>query len=378
MPELPETPDSHETADFPAMSGDEPAEQATESTDADEDTDEATADEDALSEAVGDVEEVAAEEREKSKPKAILCPYCGHMQGQRNQRNTCDQCGGLFEPLSRKATQIAMGPWYLRDQRHPFRPGCSFDVILRLVEQNKISATTVIRGPTTRQFWSIARNVPGLAHRLGYCHSCRGHIDKGLDKCPLCDAEFKTPPHRNELGLLYPNGKAAEAAQRSLDRQLALVRGDDLVGFDQNGDPVDHHPEPAQPPADPAPADTAAESQKSGADVDSGALLDDVLGIQTTARPRTSEPEAPRSTPPPPPEPPQASTSPTTSSVPDAPPLPAPQPAPEPVAPLRAPHPNDLPAVQPAKPLVVWLLIALNVMVALAIVLYFVLRNAGE
>ena len=58
--------------------------------------------------------------------KIILCPYCGNTQ---KTPDRCEGCGGLFEPLSRKATQIKMGPWFIRDKNNPFRPGCSYEVL---------------------------------------------------------------------------------------------------------------------------------------------------------------------------------------------------------------------------------------------------------
>ncbi len=216
------------------------------------DATQAVGNEDALADAMGPMDEGSAAGAPEAngasdEPRAILCPYCGYTQPQRGKTNRCDVCGGLFEPLSRRATQIAMGPWFIRDQRNPFRPGCSFDVIKKLVEAGKIGPTTVVRGPTTRQFWSIARNVPGLCHLLGFCHACRQQIEPGLKQCPLCEAEFREPHHRNELGLMYPNHQSAEAAQRALDRELSLLAGKDMVGIDENGEPVDHHPEPPPP-----------------------------------------------------------------------------------------------------------------------------------
>ncbi|MEL7087360.1 MAG: hypothetical protein AAGL98_02780 [Planctomycetota bacterium] len=154
----------------------------------------------------------------KRRPKVILCPYCGHTQAPRDK---CVSCGGLFEPLSRRATQIAMGPWTVRDKAQPFRPGCSYEVLKKMIEAGRIGPTTVLRGPTTRQFWSIARNVPGVAHLLGYCHGCGKHVPKeGLGACPHCATPFKGVRQRNELGLQFPHRRAAEAAQRTLNRLI--------------------------------------------------------------------------------------------------------------------------------------------------------------
>jgi hypothetical protein len=157
--------------------------------------------------------------------KAILCPYCGLMQPQASSDDSgtgqrCSFCGGLFDPLSRKATQIAMGPWYIRDKANPFRPGCCFEVLKRQIEAGKIKATTVLRGPTTRQFWAIARNVPGVGHLLGYCPRCGTKVSKTDVACPECAEPFMEPNERNELGLVYATKSAAEHAFKQLEREV--------------------------------------------------------------------------------------------------------------------------------------------------------------
>lgn len=151
-------------------------------------------------------------------PRLILCPYCGHTQPQTDR---CIECGGLFEPLSRKATQITMGPWFIRDKRMPFRPGCSFEIVARMVKAGKVTSNTVLRGPTTHQFWSVARNVPGIAHLLGYCHKCGAHVKKEHVACPSCDTVFPVVDGRDRLGLVYASKEQAGRAQRELNREVA-------------------------------------------------------------------------------------------------------------------------------------------------------------
>jgi hypothetical protein len=169
--------------------------------------------------------------------RLILCPYCGHTQPQTDR---CVECGGLFEPLSRKATQITMGPWFIRDKRVPFRPGCSFEIIARMVKAGKIKTNTVMRGPTTHQFWSVARNVPGVAHLLGYCHKCGSHVKKEHVACPTCDTVFPVVDERDRMGLVYATKDQAGRAQRELNREVAeanatspaLTDGDDEQASD--------------------------------------------------------------------------------------------------------------------------------------------------
>ncbi len=154
--------------------------------------------------------------------KLILCPYCGHPQ---HGGTRCVECGGLFDALSLKATQVAMGPWFIRDKANPFRPGCAYDVVVRHARAGKIKPTTVMRGPTTRQFWAVARNVPGVAHLLGYCHNCNHHVQPGERRCPSCGAHFAAVQHRNELGLMFPTEAAVKTASQVLEKELAAAGG---------------------------------------------------------------------------------------------------------------------------------------------------------
>jgi hypothetical protein len=133
-----------------------------------------------------------------SDARVLICPYCGQAQpsGER-----CRACGGFFEPLSRQASHNAMGPWFVRDPRRPFQPGCSYETLVRLIERRTVNKTSIIRGPTTRQFWTVARRVPGVSHLLGYCHHCDASVDPGDHGCHACGAAFGAYLDRNDLGL---------------------------------------------------------------------------------------------------------------------------------------------------------------------------------
>lgn len=153
---------------------------------------------------------------------AILCPYCGRTQwgGER-----CGNCGGLFEPLSRMATQIAMGPWYIRDKANPFNPGCSYETLQQMIRRGRIHPNTVLRGPTTHQFWSVARNVPGVAHLIGFCHRCNARVPTDAQYCPECSERFSEPRDRNQLGLAFPSEASVKWARQELQRRLERDAG---------------------------------------------------------------------------------------------------------------------------------------------------------
>lgn len=132
------------------------------------------------------------------KPRSTICPYCGARSGNLSR---CDVCRGLFDPLSRQATQNAMGPWFIRDEARPHRPGCSYETLVRMIDRGEITLDTVLRGPSTLQFWTLARWCPGVAHRLGVCHSCAERVEPTDPACAKCGAAFRVYAERQHLGL---------------------------------------------------------------------------------------------------------------------------------------------------------------------------------
>jgi hypothetical protein len=84
-----------------------------------------------------------------------------------------------------------------------------------------IGKYTVVRGPSTRQFWVAARRAPGIAHLIGYCHECDGKVSPKDLRCPGCGTRFGAWLERDRLGL------------------------DEIRGLP--GDP-DHDPRPARKP----------------------------------------------------------------------------------------------------------------------------------
>jgi hypothetical protein len=131
-------------------------------------------------------------------PRAVVCPYCGVVSGGASR---CTACGGRFDPLSRQATQNAMGPWYVRDERNPTLPGCSYETLVARVQQGKVNASSVVRGPTTRQFWMLAKRVPGVSHLLGLCHACQASVEPEQYSCMSCGAVFEVDRDRQHLGV---------------------------------------------------------------------------------------------------------------------------------------------------------------------------------
>ncbi|MBL8744885.1 MAG: hypothetical protein JNK58_00860 [Phycisphaerae bacterium] len=154
---------------------------------------------------------------------SVLCPYCGHIQSMTEQ---CERCRGLFEPLSRQATQNQMGPWQLRSEKQPFGPGFSYEKLKEMVSKGRVTRATVLRGPSTKQFWSLACNAPGVAVLLGECHNCHSHVQPDEYLCRTCSAVLTCSTDRQYLGLgpvkLLPgDGPAHEVASSAANRSAA-------------------------------------------------------------------------------------------------------------------------------------------------------------
>ena len=170
-----------------------------------------------------------------AKNKVLICPYCGETQAAEER---CRYCGGLFEPLSRQATHNEMGPWFIRDENRPFQPGCSYETLIRLVERGQVTKYAIIRSPTTKQFWTVAKRVPGIAHLLGYCHNCDASVDPGDHGCHACGVPFGAYLDRNYLGLPdvrpLPWEAGAEEAQQSApasQRMMEFRRAAEPMGI---------------------------------------------------------------------------------------------------------------------------------------------------
>ncbi len=154
-------------------------------------------------------------------PRGILCPYCGAVSTSDPKR--CEKCGGFFDPLSRQATQNAMGPWFIRNTAAPFGPGCSFETLKDLIQRGKVTRDTILRGPSTRQYWNFASRTPGIANLLGACHNCHVEVKPDDFSCAACGAVFTPETDRQHMGLapvhLLPGQAAPEIiAAASVDQ----------------------------------------------------------------------------------------------------------------------------------------------------------------
>jgi len=129
---------------------------------------------------------------------AILCPYCGERQPAALQ---CRSCMGRFDPWSLRASQNDMGAWFVRDARRPHFVGFRLEALVAAVRSGEVGPNAIVRGPTTRQMWTLARRVPGLAHFFGRCDRCQGPVLESDPRCKACGNEPLEAADHNFLGL---------------------------------------------------------------------------------------------------------------------------------------------------------------------------------
>ncbi len=133
-----------------------------------------------------------------TKQRILVCPICGETQ---RETSVCCSCDTPLDPNGLLHAEAAVGPWWVRDEDHPFRPGMTYDHIAAMARKGNFERHTLLRGPTTRQLWTVARHVSGIAHLLGRCHKCDTHVEPKTRSCPKCSTPFLAYRDRNNLGL---------------------------------------------------------------------------------------------------------------------------------------------------------------------------------
>ena len=150
-------------------------------------------------------------------PRFMVCPYCGSMHKD-HLPEICEHCHGRLDPESREHTRADLGPWFVRSVDRPFSPGMRFETLVRQMGLGRIRSTDVVRGPTTSQFWTVARKVPGLSHHFGLCHACQAPASAEDEGCRACGVSFRVSLDRDRMGL------GGDGAQTSAFGDTANVR----------------------------------------------------------------------------------------------------------------------------------------------------------
>lgn len=127
----------------------------------------------------------------------------------------CEHCHGRLDPESREQTRADLGPWFVRSVERPFSPGMRYETLVRQLGLGRIRSTDVIRGPTTSQFWTVARKVPGLSHHFGLCHACQASATSQDESCSACGVSFRVTLDRDRMGLGGDHAQASAFVEPS-------------------------------------------------------------------------------------------------------------------------------------------------------------------
>src|SRR5688500_4994066 len=120
-----------------------------------------------------------------------VCPFCGAQR--ETDVGACSNCSLEDSPTTRTATRSKLGPWYVLQSRNPSAPGMNFATLMLLVQKGRVTARSVVRGPTTAQFWRHAARVKGVSREFGLCWSCGGDVVRTARTCPGCK-RLQEPP----------------------------------------------------------------------------------------------------------------------------------------------------------------------------------------
>ncbi len=138
----------------------------------------------------------AAQVRRQLRGKHV-CPYCGTTR--ESDVGPCQHCSLEDSPTTRAATRGKLGPWYVLQSRNPSAPGMNFATLMLLVQKGRVTARSVLRGPTTGQFWKHAAKVKGVSREFGLCWNCGGDLSRSARACPSCKRMQEPPLNPDQL-----------------------------------------------------------------------------------------------------------------------------------------------------------------------------------
>ncbi|MFH0982902.1 MAG: hypothetical protein V2A79_15375 [Planctomycetota bacterium] len=115
--------------------------------------------------------------------EARPCVSCGQLV--RRTASRCDYCGQLLSGEMIQQMRKHSGPWYVLEHVRPF-PGVSKERLVLQIRRGVLTATTILRGPSTHHQWRFAAETPGLSKYLGSCWACQATVHEDDTACPVC------------------------------------------------------------------------------------------------------------------------------------------------------------------------------------------------
>ncbi len=140
-----------------------------------------------------------------------VCPFCAYVRENADAGGACPKCTLDDTPANRRATAQKIGPWFVLQYSNPTAPGMKYSILMMLASRGKITPASIVRGPTTQQYWTTAGQVRGLSRLFGLCWHCQLKLSSITSICPHCDHSQEPPPDPNVF-LELSHGNARESA----------------------------------------------------------------------------------------------------------------------------------------------------------------------
>lgn len=100
-------------------------------------------------------------------------------------------------------------------------PGFNEAILRQQITAGRITANTILRGPTTNQFWVNAADAPGVSRLMGTCHACHQPVEPTDTTCQFCKADMSLPDDVDALGLRYTTEEQRAQAQKDMAQARA-------------------------------------------------------------------------------------------------------------------------------------------------------------
>lgn len=161
-----------------------------------------------------------------------VCPFCGTLN--ESAVTSCAKCTLMNTPQTRRVTRGRIGPWYVLQSRNPAAPGMKFDVLVGFIRKGQVTARSIVRGPTTHQFWRYAAHVRGVSREFGLCYACGADINTESHLCLHCGKTQGPPDEADvllEVVLPEAGGRLRPAATAGVPEivDAEVVRSEDSM-----------------------------------------------------------------------------------------------------------------------------------------------------
>jgi hypothetical protein len=158
-------------------------------------------------------------------------------------------------PQTRRVTRGRIGPWYVLQSRNPAAPGMKFDVLIGFIRKGQVTARSIVRGPTTHQFWRYAAHVKGLSREFGLCYDCGAEIATESNLCPYC-GKLQEPPVNADMLLEGTNAASGRPTNGHPDATVSAVPSSEAAAIPDMVDAEVVRPKTGYGPGERAPKST--------------------------------------------------------------------------------------------------------------------------